>query len=101
MTAFLYSEFAATTSGDFTTEIIPISDLSLSSWYKYVYRIYSGSNADQDRCTAMCVFDHPNSDNASCHFTAFVSDVCYLGNFGEEKSLLIERPDSALHIKTG
>ena len=66
-----------------------------------MYRVYSGSNVDQDRCTAMCIFDHPNSDNASCHFTAFVSEVCYLGNFGEEKSLLADTLDADLRIKTG
>ena len=49
--ASIPSAFAATTTDDFTTEVIPSGDLGLSSLNKYVYRIYSGSNVDQDRCT--------------------------------------------------
>ena len=96
-----YEAFAATTTDDFATEVIPSGDLSLSYWNKYVYRVYSGSNVDQDRCTAMCVFDHPETTlNISCHFTAYASNVCYLGNFIAERTLLTDKVVADLHIKT-
>ena len=96
-----YEAFAATTTDDFATEVIPSGDLSLSYWNKYVYRVYSGSNVDQDRCTAMCVFDHPETTlNISCHFTAYAAKVCYLGNFMAERTLLADKVVADLHIKT-
>ena len=96
-----YEAFASTTTDDFATEVIPSSDLSLSYWNKYVYRVYSGSNVDQDRCTAMCVFDHPETTlNISCHFTAYAANVCYLGNFMAERTLLADKVVADLHIKT-
>lgn len=73
----------AKTTDEFTNWEIAASELTSSSWNKFVYRVYEGANVDQDTCTAMCVFD---SDRISatlsygCHFTVFDGSKCYLGS---------------------
>ena len=66
-----------------------------------MYRIYSGSNSDEDRCTAMCAFDYPNAEGSNCHFTVFDNGICYLGSLAGEKDLLAYPTSTELHLKTG
>ena len=80
---------------------IPNTELTDSSWNKYVYRIYSGTNVDFDRCTTMCVFDYPNVDGSNCHFLLFESNICYLGSLAEERYLLANTMSTTLYLKTG
>lgn len=48
----------------------------------------------------MCVFDLPETVlNVNCHFTALVSNVCYLGNFMEERTIFADKVSADLHIK--
>ena len=95
------SAFAQTTDGVFTTTIVPNSELTDSSWNRYVYRVYSGSNVDFDRCTTMCAFDYPNVDGSNCHFISFESNICYLGSLAGENNLLANTMPTTLHLKTG
>ena len=80
---------------------IPNTELADSSWNKYVYRIYSGTNVDFDRCTTMCAFDYPNVDGSNCHFLSFESNICYLGSLAEERDLLANTMSTTLYLKTG
>ena len=96
----VFADFSQATSGVFTTEELPSSDMAGSSWNKYVYRVYSGSNVDQDRCTAMCAFDQPKVDGSNCHFTVVEGNICYLGTLGVETNLLANTTSSALRLKT-
>ena len=89
-----------TTSGVFETQIIPSNDLGGSSWNKYVYRTYTGTDVDQDVCTALCAYDVPNSDDSKCHFTVHDSNKCYLGSFDNTKDLLASPVAEDLHLKT-
>ena len=98
---FFFSAFAQTTDGVFTTTIVPNSELTDSSWNRYVYRVYSGSNVDFDRCTTMCAFDYPNVDGSNCHFISFESNICYLGSLAGENNLLANTMPTTLHLKTG
>ena len=91
MTSFLLliSGFVtAKTDGDFTTVVIPSADLADSRWNEYVYRSYNEANMDQDICTAMCAFDHPNVAGHNCHFTVLNLNTCYLGTLDVETSVL-------------
>ena len=83
------------------TEDIPIVDLTDSSWNKYVYRIYHGSNVDEDRCNVMCAFDYPNADGSNCQFTVFDNSICYLGSLARETDLLANPTSTVLRLKTG
>ena len=48
----------------------------------------------------MCVFELPETVlNLYCHFTALVSNVCYLGNFMAERTVLADKVSADLHIK--
>ena len=47
----------------------------------------------------MCAFDHPNSDGAKCHFTAYQSNVCYLGTLDGEKNELNNPISTELYLK--
>ena len=96
-----FADFSQATSGVFITEELPSSDMAGSSWNKYVYRVYSGSNVDQDRCTAMCAFDQPKVDGSSCHFTVVEGSTCYLGTLGVETNLLANPTSTSLRLKTG
>ena len=93
--------FSTTTSGVFASQVIPHGDIVGSSWNRYVYRLYQGSNVDQNRCTTMCAFDHPNSDGSKCHFIAYESNICYLGNLTGETNLLNNPILTDLHLKIG
>ena len=68
--------------------MIPSADLADSRWNEYVYRSYNEANMDQDICTAMCAFDHPNVAGHNCHFTVLNSNMCYLGTLDVETSVL-------------
>ena len=73
-----------------------------SSWNKYVYRSYSEANVDQDICTAMCAFDHPNVAGKNCHFTVLDSSTCHLGTLDVETSVLANPVAGVdLSLKTG
>ena len=97
----LYSAFATTTtSGVFTTEVIPRSDLGGSSWNKYVYRVYSGQTVDQNVCTTMCAFDFPNAAGSKCHFTVLIYNTCYLGTLEGETDVLAGPITGDLRLKT-
>ena len=81
----------AKTSDEFTNYEIAASELTASEWNKFVYRVYEGTNVDQDTCTAMCVFDFDNVDGTydyGCHFTVFDGTKCYLGSMGYESNLV-------------
>ena len=93
--------FSTTTSGVFASKVIPHGDLVGSSWNRYVYRLYQGANVDQNRCTTMCVFDHPNSGGSKCHFTAYQSNICYLGTLAGETNLLDNQISTDLYLKIG
>ena len=43
---------------------------------------------DQDICTAMCAFDHPNVAGHNCHFTVLNSNTCHLGTLDVETNVL-------------
>ena len=88
LSLLFHLDFTTTTTDVFTTEVIPSSDLSGSSWNRYVYRVYNGSHVDQDRCTAMCAFDFPNAAGSKCGFVVLDSDVCYLGSLNDETDVL-------------
>ena len=98
-----FPDFATTTTnGVFTTAVIPSADLADSSWNKYVYRSYSETNVDQDVCTAMCAFDHPNKAGQNCHFTVLDSSICHLGTLDLETSVLANPVAGIdLSLKTG
>ena len=96
----MFTEFATTLTGVFTTEVIPKTDIEDSHWNKYVYRIFDSCYADvcnENRCTAMCAFDYPNAAGSKCHFTVFHSNICYLGTLGEEANLLANSVTADLH----
>ena len=76
------------TTNEFSSSVIPSADLADSGWNKYVYRSVSGTNVDQDICTAMCAFDQPNAAGQNCHFTALDSSMCHLGTLDLETSVL-------------
>ena len=89
------------TTAEFTTTVIPSADLTDSSWNKYVYRSYNEANGDQDVCTAMCAFDHPNIGGQNCHFTMLDSNTCHLGTLDVERSGLANPATGVdLHLKT-
>ena len=79
----------AKTTDEFTNYEIAASELTTSEWNKFVYRVYEGTNVDQDTCTTMCVFDFDNVDGTydyGCHFTVLDGTKCYLGSMGYESN---------------
>ena len=90
------------TTDEFTNYEIAASELTTSSWNKFVYRVYEGTNVDQDTCTTMCVFDYDNIDvtyDYGCHFTVFDSSKCYLGSMGYESNLVLSITANNLNFK--
>jgi IMP cyclohydrolase len=98
-----FTAFSATELGIFAQDTIPVVELGNSRWTKYIYRIYSGPNANETLCKALCAFDNQNPDGNVCQFTA-VSDMgtCYLGTFSKESTVLSITPMiSEIFLKTG
>lgn len=88
-TNYFCADFATTTTtGVFKTDVIPSADLADSSWNKYIYRSYSEANVDQNICTTMCAFDHPNVAGKNCHFTVMDTNICHLGTLDTETNIL-------------
>ena len=99
--SYQISAFVTTVTNDvFTNLQIPNSQLTSSSWNKYVYQMHEAANVNHSTCTAMCAFEFDNGYESNCHFTVYDSNICYLGSLREETSILPTPVIADLDLKT-
>ena len=95
------SAFVTTVTNDeFTSLQIPDSQLTSSSWNKYVYQVHEGTNVNGSTCTALCAFEFDRGYDSNCHFSVYDSNICYLGSLREETNTLATKVTADLDLKT-
>ena len=99
--SYQISAFVTTVTNDvFTNLQIPNSQLTSSSWNKYVYQMHEGANVNGSTCTALCAFEFDNGYDSNCHFSVYDSNVCYLGSLREETNISSTLVTADLDLKT-